>query len=69
MYSDRIQWGSEIPPFEIRNNLKSGNFEGWISNGSVFQWSGFSMALVIVQPLKNRTTQNPDIFVQISNGF
>ena len=28
-----IQWGSEIRPFEIRKHLKSGLFEGLISNG------------------------------------
>ena len=28
-----IQWGSEIRPFEIRKHLKSGLFEGRISNG------------------------------------
>ena len=30
-----IQWGSEIQPFKIRT------FEGQISNGPVFKWSGF----------------------------
>ena len=37
-----VQWGSEIRPFEIRKHLKSGLFEGRISNGLVFKWSGFS---------------------------
>ena len=36
-----IQWGSEIWPFKIWKHLKSGLFEGQISNGSVFKWSGF----------------------------
>ena len=38
----QIQWGTEIRPFEIRKHLKSGLFEGRISNGPVFKWSGFS---------------------------
>ena len=45
-----IQWGSEIRPFEIRKHLKSGLFEGRISNGPVFKWSGFSY-----QPFEIRT--------------
>ena len=36
------QGGSEIQPFEIREHLKSALFEGLISNGLVFKWSGFS---------------------------
>ena len=31
-----VQWGSEI-----RKHLISRLFEGWISNGPVFKWSGF----------------------------
>ena len=39
-----IQWGSGIQPFEIQKNLKSRLFEGWISNGLVFKWLGFSFS-------------------------
>ena len=35
------QWGSEIWPYKIRKHLKSRLFEGRISNGPVFKWSGF----------------------------
>ena len=42
MNSLSIQWWSEIRPFEIQKHLKSGLFEGPISNGPVFKWSGFS---------------------------
>ena len=54
-----IQWGSEIRPFEIRRHLKSGLFEGQISNGRALV-----MAIAIVP-----TIQNPDVFVRISNIF
>ena len=37
-----LQWGSEIRPFEIWKHSKSALFEGHISNGTVFKWSGFS---------------------------
>ena len=37
----RVQRGSEIRPFEIWKYLKSGLFEGQISNGPVFKWSSF----------------------------
>ena len=37
-----IQWGSEIRPLKIMKQLKSGLFEGQISNGPVFKWSGFT---------------------------
>ena len=33
---------SEMGPFEIQKNLKSGLFEGQILNGPVFKWSGFN---------------------------
>ena len=50
------QWGSEIRPFEIRKHLKSGLFEGQISNGfrrnghllSVFQMVGLPNMLMII---------------------
>ena len=48
-----IQWGSEIRPFEIRKHLKSGLFEGQISNGLV---------LAI-----NHSKTN--VFDRFSNGF
>ena len=35
----RVQRGSEIRPFEIWKHLKSGPFEGQISNGPVFTFS------------------------------
>ena len=38
-----IQWGSEIRPFEIREHLEFGLFEGRISNG----WA-LAMAIAIV---------------------
>ena len=37
-----VQWGFEIQELEIWKHLKTGIFEGWISNGQVFKWSGFS---------------------------
>ena len=37
-----IKWGSEIWPFQIQNDLKSGLFEGQISNDPVFKWLSFS---------------------------
>ena len=41
-----LHWGSEIQPFEIwpfniRKHFNSRLFEGRISNGPVFKWSGF----------------------------
>ena len=36
-----IQWGSEIQPFKIRT------FEGQISNGPVFKWSGLAITIVL----------------------
>ena len=35
-------WGSENRTFKIPKHLKYGLFEGWISNGSVLKWWGFS---------------------------
>ena len=37
-----MQKGSEIQPFEILKHLKSGLFEGQISNAPVFKWPDFS---------------------------
>ena len=51
-HCNQIQWGSEIRPCEIRKHLKSGLFEGRISNGPVFKWSGFSY-----QPFEIRVDQ------------
>ena len=41
-FKTELQWGSKIRPFEIWEHLKSGIFEGWISNGPFFKWLGFS---------------------------
>ena len=38
-FMNYVQWGSEIRPFKI---LEIQTFEGRISNGSVFKWSGFN---------------------------
>ena len=54
-----LQWGSESQPFEVQRHLKSGLFEGQISNGHV---SAMEIAIV-------PTIQNPEVFVRISNGF
>ena len=54
-----LQWGSETQPFEVQRHLKSGLFEGQISNGHV---SAMEIAIV-------PTIQNPEVFVRISNGF
>ena len=67
-----MHWGSEIQPFEIWKHLKSGHFEGLISNGPVFKWSGFSY-----RPFKIRTFlsgfqmvfDKMAAFVRISNGW
>ena len=77
------QWGSEIWPFEIWKHLKSVLFEGRISNGPVFKWSGFgygysySPNYLKTGPLEIQTFLSrfkwfltewwP--FVQISNGW
>ena len=44
-----VQWGSEILSFEIGKHLKSGLFEGKISNG----WAlAMAMALAIVPTMQ-----------------
>ena len=45
-----VQWGSEIRPFKIRKCLKSGLFDGQISNGPYVV--GFQMVLTISEPEK-----------------
>ena len=76
-----IQWRSEIWPFEIRKHLKSWLFEGWISNGPVFKWMGFSYGYSPnhskTGPFKIRTILSGfkmflrkwHLFVWISNGW
>ena len=36
IFTSSVQWGSEIWPYKIWEHLKSGLFEGLISNGPVF---------------------------------
>ena len=64
---NEIQWGSEIRPFEIWKHLKSGLFEGQISNGPVFKWSCFSYGYSYNPNHLN--TRPFKCFVRISNGF
>ena len=59
-----IQWGSKIWPFEILKHMKSGRFEGQISNG----WA-LAMSKAIVPTIWNRTIWNLDVFIPISNVF
>ena len=59
----KIQWGSEIRPFEIRKRLKSWLFEGGISNGPVFKRSGLRYGDFKWFSTKWGT------FVRISNGW
>ena len=64
-----LQWGSEIRPFEIWKHSKSALFEGHISNGTVFKWSGFSYGYSnSPNHFEKRTIQNLDFFPDF-NGF
>ena len=72
-----IEWGSEIRPFQnmVWKHLKSGLFEDHISNGLIFKGSVDSFSYSYgSSPSKtrlflNRTIQNPEVLVQITNGF
>ena len=59
-----VRWEPEIWPFEIRKHLKSGLFEGWISNG----WA-LPMAIAKVPEIWKWTIQNLDVLIPIPNGF
>ena len=56
------------------NILKSRLFEGQISNGPVFKWSGFSYGFsyspnyLKTRPNLNQTFQNPDVLIWISKS-
>ena len=43
----------------IQNLLKSGPFEGWISYGPVFKWSGFSYGYTVRARIQNIRILNP----------
>ena len=61
----KLQWG-----FKIQKHLKSSLFEGQISNGPVFNWSDFNYCYSYSpNHSKTRLLKNPEVFIQISNGF